>query len=100
MNRQGDVLIIPVPKLPAGTKQQERNGRIILAHGEATGHAHAIADPDCEVLVSAGGKLFVRTKHEVAVEHEEHAPVTLSPGVHEVIRQREWMDEESRRVAD
>lgn len=42
--RQGDVMLIPVPKLPAGCKpiQPEGGRRFVLAHGEVTGHAHAI----------------------------------------------------------
>src|ERR1700688_418630 len=45
MFRQGDILIVPVDQLPAGLKWIEReNGRVILAHGEVTGHAHAIKD--------------------------------------------------------
>lgn len=42
--RQGDVLLVPVSKLPAGCKHIEPEGgrRFVLAHGEVTGHAHAI----------------------------------------------------------
>lgn len=43
--RQGDVLITPVSSLPAGSAEiPNDNGRIVLAYGEVTGHAHAIAD--------------------------------------------------------
>ena len=43
MIRQGDVLIVPVEEIPATVEAVEReNGCIILAHGEATGHAHKI----------------------------------------------------------
>ena len=43
MFRQGDVLIIPVAKLPDCLEPMKRErGRVILAHGEVTGHAHAI----------------------------------------------------------
>lgn len=42
--RQGDVYLIPVAALPAGCKpiQPEAGRRFVLAHGEVTGHAHAI----------------------------------------------------------
>lgn len=52
--RQGDVYLIPVKALPAGCKpiQPEGGRRFVLAHGEVTGHAHAIyeftADADAE----------------------------------------------------
>lgn len=46
--RQGDVLLIPVTrafKLPADAQEVLLDrGRIVLAYGEVTGHAHAIAD--------------------------------------------------------
>lgn len=43
--RQGDVQIQQVAKLPAGCKEvPSEGGRIVLAHGEVTGHAHAIYD--------------------------------------------------------
>jgi len=42
--RQGDVYLIPVAALPEGCKpiQPEAGRRFVLAHGEVTGHAHAI----------------------------------------------------------
>lgn len=43
--RQGDVLLTPVKSLPQGcTEVPLDKGRIVLAYGEVTGHAHAIAD--------------------------------------------------------
>jgi hypothetical protein len=45
MYRQGDVLIIPVRSIPEQRDLIEReDGRVIVARGEVTGHAHAIAD--------------------------------------------------------
>lgn len=42
--RQGDVYLIPVAKLPDSCTpiQPEGGRRFVLAHGEVTGHAHAI----------------------------------------------------------
>ena len=46
--RQGDVVLFPVSKLPNGCKEvPNEKGRIVLAHGEVTGHAHAIAVQEC-----------------------------------------------------
>lgn len=43
--RQGDVLLKPVAELPKDcTEVPLDRGRIVLAYGEVTGHAHAIAD--------------------------------------------------------
>src|SRR5262245_29451672 len=61
--RQGDVLLIPVdPELvdgaaPANRRVQERvAGRVVLAEGEATGHAHAILDGHARVEVQNFGE--------------------------------------------
>lgn len=43
--RQGDVLLVPAAGLPSGcTEVPPDKGRIVLAYGEVTGHAHAIAN--------------------------------------------------------
>src|SRR5262245_39642851 len=44
--RQGDVLLVPVDKLPEGFANVARDqyDRIVLAEGEAHGHAHAFRD--------------------------------------------------------
>jgi hypothetical protein len=48
--RQGDVLLSPVAALPEGKVkkpiQPEKGTRFVLAHGEVTGHAHAIYEFD------------------------------------------------------
>ena len=40
--RQGDILLVPVDGLPTGAVSVARTGRLVLADGEATGHAHAV----------------------------------------------------------
>jgi hypothetical protein len=51
MMRQGDVLVQRVGNIPKAAKAIRRDaGRVILAYGEVTGHAHAIAEPECELL--------------------------------------------------
>jgi len=45
IHRQGDIATVKVDVLPEGLEPVTReNGRLILAYGEATGHAHTIAD--------------------------------------------------------
>lgn len=47
MNRQGDILIVPVNEIPTDAVKVDRDaGRAILAYGEVTGHAHAFKDAD------------------------------------------------------
>lgn len=62
--RQGDVFIKAVAKIPADAKVKPRdNGRVVLAYGEATGHAHAIAELGCDLLETADER-FVRVLGE------------------------------------
>lgn len=88
--RQGDVLLVRVAELPADAVPEGHKDRIILAHGELTGHAHAVSAAAARMYLSAGERLLsVRT--ETQLVHEEHAPIRLEPGVYRVIRQREYV---------
>ena len=102
--RQGDVLIERIPSLPANAKKMAReNGRVILAHGEVTGHAHAITDKHADLYsaVDSGDVTFLEiTEAVAALEHDEHATITLEPGTYRVTRQREYSPEAIRNVAD
>lgn len=98
--RQGDVLITPAA-IPANAKQQ-RSTAIVLAEGEATGHAHRVAKPKgkCSSHIGTDGTLYLRVKSPVEVVHEEHGTVTLEPGDYVIRRQVEvWLDE-VRQVMD
>lgn len=105
MFRQGDVLIRPVSRIPEGLQQVPLdNGRVILAYGEVTGHAHAVVG-DVEFLAADLEDLeqrFLRVESEAQVVHDEHDTVTLPPGDYEVVRQREYTsaDMPPMRVAD
>lgn len=102
--RQGDVLIVPTQDVPAKTKPVAReNGRAILAHGEVTGHAHAIIDESAELVTAEGAAelyLLVHGTEPVALTHDEHDTIMLPPGEYEIRRQREYSPEEIRNVAD
>ena len=101
MYRQGDVLLVPVHDIPDEAKVGAReNGRIILAHGEATGHAHAIADPETELLENRGNRYLRVGETGATVRHEEHGPIALPPGNYRVVIQREYTPTEDRRVTD
>lgn len=58
--RQGDVLIERVSSFPAKlTPVARENGRVILAHGEVTGHAHAFLEKGTTKFTDgAGGEFF------------------------------------------
>ena len=98
--RQGDILIVAVPTITGQEQEQEPNGRIVLAEGEVTGHAHAIADETVTSYVGADGALYLDAPKGAAVRHEEHATITLPPGKYRVLRQREYTPDSIRNVAD
>jgi hypothetical protein len=104
MARQGDVLIIGVKALPANLEKVKReNGRVILAHGEVTGHAHAIKDKRAALFRDPKlAAIFMRVSGDapVALEHDEHETIAVPPGDYQVIRQREYSPEAIRNVAD
>lgn len=107
--RQGDVLIERIPSLPIGLKNIPReNGRVVLAHGEVTGHAHAIYEKEVghfsgEAKDADGlaGVTFLEVRAAMAaLTHEEHSKIPLPCGFYRVTRQREYSPEALRNVAD
>lgn len=104
MLRQGDVLIKPVEGAPEGLKQVPRDGgRLVLAYGEVTGHAHVV-EGEAELFTPEDRQdleaRFLLVEEESTVVHDEHDALTLAPGWHEVRQQREYAPEAPRVVAD
>ena len=119
--RQGDVMLVRVDKLPEGLIATERDkiGRIVLAHGERSGHGHAIrernvcgfrlatTEPDPSGVsggvdyIEVGGSGAATLAHEYASgDMAEHLPITLPPGVYRVALQREYTPEAIVRAVD
>lgn len=100
--RQGDVLIERINALPvADIKPVDReNGRIILAHGEATGHAHAIAERGTLHRQNETVSYLEIQEALALLQHDEHATIELPAGVYRITRQREYSPEAIRNVAD
>jgi len=102
--RQGDILIERVDEIPAGAAETKREGdRVILARGEATGHHHAIAEPDVARFATTADAIdaFLRVNRDVAyLRHEEHGAIPLAPGSYRVIGQREYAPGAIRRATD
>lgn len=72
--RQGDVLLVRVEddvKARPHRGVARDAGRIVLAYGEATGHAHAIADPDAELIELETGERFLLDSGAHAVQADE-----------------------------
>lgn len=120
--RQGDVLLTPAAKLPAGCAEVPLDkGRIVLAYGEVTGHAHAIADhgqavrtigPEAAAEIAEAavaraklwraptGERYLEVREQVHLTHEEHTAHAIPPGIYQVPQQVEYTPAELRRVAD
>lgn len=102
MVRQGDVLLVPVKKIPKGAKKRKaEHGRLILARGEATGHHHSFAaGSGVQLLEAPDGTLFVDApKSGAPLEHQEHSTLVVR-GPHRIVIQREYSPETIRNVAD
>jgi hypothetical protein len=108
MYRQGDILILPIDEeqIPRNVRDlapapRDGRGRMVLALGEATGHAHAIAAPG-DLLVDPDPLVpdHLRLPSGGLLVHEEHGSIPLPKGWFRVIRQREYIPGAVRVVAD
>jgi hypothetical protein len=107
--QQGDVLFQQINKLPDGLKQvSPRNGRIVLAEGETTGHHHAITATKTksatlyELTNNGRTKLYLEVTSPVVVEHEEHKAQTIPEGIYKVgqVLEYDYFAEQERLVRD
>lgn len=105
--QQGDVFLRRVRAIPKGAKEVKRKGAIVLAHGETTGHKHAISGPRVAHFREdgSGGAVFIALDKgaDGAVRHEEHAPIAPEAegkSVFEFIPQSEYSPGAIQRVED
>ena len=116
--RQGDVQLQQVSALPSGcTPIAPEGNRIVLAHGEVTGHAHAIYDhlsaseeiaeaaiaraqTKARLWKAPNGVRYLEVTETVTLRHEEHTQHTLPPGIYKLPTQVEYTPAALRRVAD
>lgn len=100
--RQGDVLLIPVDKLPIG--QVVRHAELTLAYGEATGHHHTLYPISTGIMealplesstetieeVAINGKRFIKLNAEWLLRHQEHKEIRIPPSTYEIVIEREY----------
>jgi hypothetical protein len=106
--RQGDVLVRQVRRRERKGKDIREDGRVILAHGEVTGHAHEVIEerrlnfdqPAAQFFEEPDGRRFLFVERACVLVHQEHGAISLAPGCYEVTRQREYSPSEIRNVAD
>ena len=100
---QGDILFVRVKEMPDGLKEVEpRNGRLIVAEGEATGHHHSFAFGRAKLFVQTDGAgyMYALLDKPAPIEHQEHGAITLKAGKWKVVRQRVARSGVARRVED
>ena len=101
--RQGDVFVeyIEEPEKPKPARV-EKQKRIVLAEGEATGHQHTLEYQDpADWWKDDSGHQFVSFGVPVKFSHPDHQPpIDLRPGTIKVTRQREYSPMETRYVQD
>jgi hypothetical protein len=102
--RQGDVLLTKIARLPKkGTPVERDNGRIILAYGEVTGHAHELKSKSAQLLtidLNEGPATYLTLDEIAPLVHEEHGTILVEKGTYKVTKQVEYTPESIRNVAD
>ena len=102
LKQQGDVLFEKVEKVEGRVIKHDG----ILAKGEVTGHCHKIDIKDIQTnlveFIDKDGILYVKAKGNVIVKHEEHKPITLTPGIWKVskVKEKDHLLNETREVRD
>jgi len=96
-HRQGDTLLVKVRK-PTTPGEPIARGRIVIALGETTGHAHVITGEVAEFMVD--GQRMIWVEAPVPYVHDEHTAHTIEPGWYVVPTQVEYTPAEVRRVMD
>jgi len=91
--RQGDVLVQKIEKMPENTNLLKCEGRVVLQHGEVTGHCHAISTDYARMYTAKGQRFLEIYKPGARLVHEEHGTINLPEGFYRVIQQREYVPE-------
>lgn len=102
MIRQGDLLLVAVEAIPqdATEEPREASGRVVLAYGEATGHAHALHEEGVSMWRAVNQAVFLRVLEPSNLIHEEHDRIAIPPGLYRVMRQRQWTDDDEPILVD
>lgn len=99
--QQGDVIMRRVEIDLSNAKEIKRkDGRIVVMHGEG-GHTHTISDVDA-MFYEKDGKFYLKNEKSVTIDHEEHKPFIIEPGIWEIgqVREKDWLSGMVRKVID
>lgn len=105
--RQGDVMMVYVEKTETAPAVVEPGQRVILAHGEVTGHTHAlrvdtpVSAPPSKPVFDAAAERYIQLLDSGKLGHEEHSTAIMRAGTIEIGVQVEAGPHNMlRRVAD
>ena len=99
--RQGDVLLQPIHRLPSSmTPVPSTDGRVVLAYGEVTGHAHTVSAQHATLYEDDAGNRCLHVTDATPFVHEEHGAIDLIQETYRVIQQRQYSPSAIRPVAD
>ena len=101
--RQGDVLLCAVDRIPpSALPVPSEDGRVVVAFGELTEHAHAFAAEAAQLFreEESGRAFIVIAEGDAELVHEDHDPILVPHGRYELRRQREYIPRLGRFVAD
>lgn len=95
--RHGDIVLI-VAELPAHARRISADGEpIVLAVGEATGHAHTVTGTRVALWSADEQRYLVAESTDVALDHQEHGHVPVQVRTYFVGQEREYTDDQSER---
>jgi len=100
--QHGDVYLNRVEIDLAGAQEEKpKKGCLIVAEGELTGHAHRVKEKEAIICVK-DGKRYILTEEGFTITHEEHKPITVTPGTYEIgfVQEFDYFTGESKNVAD
>lgn len=100
--RQGDIMLIEVNNIPKIAVEEKINKQtIVLAEGEATGHAHKIDNKNAALFIDKKKQqLYIILTQPNELIHDEHGKIDMPIGKFKVIRKREYTPEAIRTVLD
>ncbi len=97
--QQGDVLFKRIKFIPEGAKKL---GHKVIASGEATGHAHTLAQDTSATIWEINGVIYLDATDSIIIQHQEHKAVTIPRGVWEIgrVQEYDYIEEMAKRVVD
>ena len=106
MAAQGDVMFVRIDKIPVdAVPADKKDEQFIVAHSE-TGHNHVVECCGAQMLIDKTNAFiaYLNVTKDTEVKHQRsfdtHESLLLTPGNYEIRRQREYVAEGFRKVAD